>query len=438
MKQAHYTEARSTSKGIRLWLEGQKLVQAGFLTAAQYRIEYLQDKQVILITLDPEGSRAVTNTKRGGRSRPVIDLQNQQVSQMFKDGQRIKVTILQGQMIIERHHEDRAQLRREQQFMERVISGQLEEASMFTGGGVSTEAIHKALGSSGLDSRTSWVAEMEPKYIESAGQNCTAIDDDTVFLIGKVEEIERRFYTNVDILSFSMPCAGFSKAGKSKHKQSPIEHSGTVLFPVVAAIQESNPAVIISENVSEAQDSPMYSLLRAELIRLGYKIFEQVMDNTQTDAMENRKRYWLTAISDGLAPSKLELPKVAPSGKQLKDILQQVPESDWKAYAYLADKAKRDKAAGKGFARQLLDGSETKVGTIGRGYAKARSTEPFMTRTKDSKQRLLTPTEHAMVKCIPPYMVDGQSATTAHEILGQSVDYKQPFKLVKQIVAEVL
>ena len=438
MKQVHYTTAGTTTKGRRFFLEGQKIEQAGFTAGAQYSISYLQQRSTVMLQLDADGSRTVVNGKRGGTSRPVIDLQNATLTAMFAEEQRVQVVILDGQIILQPHHEDTAQQRRESQFMERVIDGNLQCASMFTGGGISTEAIHTALAQSGVSTRCAWVAEMEHKYIESAGQNCTAIDDDTVFLIGKVEEIERRYYTDVDLLSFSMPCAGFSKAGKSKHKQSPIEHSGTVLFPVVSAIQSSNPAVIISENVSEAQDSPMYSLLRAELVRLGYKIFEQVMDSTETDTMENRKRYWLTAISSGIAPESLQLPPVAPSGRQLADVLQQVPADRWKEYAYLAKKAASDKAAGKGFARQLLDGSETRVGTIGRGYYKARSTEPFLTRTSDNLQRLLTPEEHAAVKAAPAYLVAGQSATTAHEILGQSIDYKQAHKLTKKIIGEIL
>ena len=437
MRQAHYTAAASTSKGIRLWLEGQKLEQAGFNAGSQYSIQYLQPKKIIMIELDPEGARAVTNSKRGGKARPVIDLQNKQVAEMFNDGDRIKITITDGLLLIEPHHEDTSKARREAQFMERVIDGGLQAASMFTGGGVSTEAIHKAISSLGHTSRTAWVAELSQKYVESAGQNCSAIDDETVFLLGRAEEIERRYFTNVDLLSFSMPCAGFSKAGKSKHRQDPIEHSGTALFPVITAIQSANPAVIISENVTEAQDSPIYSLLRAELKRLGYKVFEQILDSTHTDSIENRRRYWLVAISDGIAPSELHLPKVAPSGRELANVLESVPEADWRTYSYLNAKAERDKAAGKGFKRQLLTGSETRVGTIGRFYAKCRSTEPFITRTKDSKQRLLTPTEHASVKCVPPYMVAGQCSTTAHEILGQSVDYRQPFKLTKAIFASM-
>ena len=94
----------------------------------------------------------------------------------------------------------------------------------------------------------------------------------------------------------------------------------------------------------------------------------------------------------------------------------------------------RDSQAGKGFAkRQLLTGDETKVGTIGRHYAKRRSTEPFIVRD-DGKERLLTPTEHARVKSIPERLIAGNGMTIAHQILGQSVDFLQPYNLTRALL----
>ena len=433
MRQVHYTKPSTHKKGNKIWLEGSKLEDAGFTASARYDAAYHMDRKVIHLFLDPAGKRSVTNSKRGGKDRPVIDLQNAKVTEMFAGVERIQVVIMECEIVIQPHHEDLKQDKREQQYSERMKSGGLVEASMFTGGGVSTEAIHQAISSTGRTSRTAWVAELEQKYIESAGSNCKAIDDDTVFLLGNVEEIEHRYYTNCDVLSFSMPCAGHSKAGKSKHKLSAIDHSGVTLFPVMAAIKAANPAVIVSENVTEAQDSPVYQLLKLELERMGYKVFEQILDCTHTDSVEQRRRYWLVAISAGLAPAALELAPVAQSGRQLAEILDEQPESEWRIQAGLAAKAIRDREAGKGFRRQLLTGIEKRVGTIGRYYHKRRSTEPFITRA-DGKERLLSPTEHARAKSAPAYLIAGLKTGCAHEILGQSVDYLQPYKLMQAIM----
>jgi DNA (cytosine-5)-methyltransferase 1 len=167
-------------------------------------------------------------------------------------------------------------------------------------------------------------------------------------------------------------------------------------------------------------------------------VYEQVLDSSYTDSLENRKRYWLVGISEGIAPESLALAPVQPSNRLLSSILHPVPEQEWKDHTYLKDKAISDAAAGKGFAkRQLLNGSETRIGTIGRFYAKRRSTEPFMTR-EDGKERLLTPLEHAAVKSVPAHLIAGNSATTAHEILGQSVDYLQPYKIMQLIYSSII
>lgn len=71
----------------------------------------------------------------------------------------------------------------------------------------------------------------------------------------------------------------------------------------------------------------------------------------------------------------------------------------------------------------MTENSES-CGTIGRFYAKCRSTEPFIVNKKDpGLSRILTPREHCRVKGIPQEVIEGLADTTAHEILGQSVIY---------------
>jgi len=428
--QTTYSAAKSTARGTRVWIEGQKLSLVGFTPDTLYSVLYDGIAKRISLHLDPtNGAKRVTKSTRNGKARPIIDLQSAMVTSVFEGGERLRVTFTDGLIIIEQHHEASSQEQREQRFTKRSQHGQILEASMFTGGGISTEAIAQAITEAGFNSRVSWCCEMEAKYIESAGENCLAIDDDTAFLIGMAEEIEPHLFTEVDVLSFSMPCAGFSKAGKSKHKQSSENHSGTALFGVINAIKAANPSVIISENVTEAFDSPIYQLLTSELRRTGYKVFEQVLNQSHTATIENRARYWMVAISDGIAPDSLELPEIVQDRPTIASILEANPIEQFAANEYLDLKAVRDLAAGKGFKRQLIDGTENRCGTIGRYYAKKRSTEPFVVNA-EGLERLFTPVEHARVKSIPEHLIaSGISKTIAHEILGQSVDYRQPLKL---------
>ena len=68
---------------------------------------------------------------------------------------------------------------------------------------------------------------------------------------------------------------------------------------------------------------------------------------------------------------------------------------------------------------------------IGRFYNKKRSSEPYVTR--GNLERLFTPAEHARVKSIPANLIAGLPKSVAHEILGQSVDYRQPLRIAELI-----
>ena len=340
-----------------------------------------------------------------------------------------------GLITITEHHESEAKRDREKSLIDALANKSITSGSLFTGGGVSTEAIHETIEAAGINSKLVYMAELESKYIEAAGENCRAVDQDTIWIEGAIEEHQAHVFPQVNILSASLPCAGFSTAGKSKHKQTSEAHSGSALFGTMNAIISSNPAVIIFENVTEAENSPIYQLIEGELNRRKYRTFSQVLDNSNTGTIEQRKRFWMIAISEGLAPESFEIPAGQVNTRTIASILEnQVDPELWAENDYLKEKAKRDAKAGKGFKRQLLNGSETECGTIGRFYNKKRSTEPFIVRA-DGMERLLTPIEHARVKSAPAHLIDNLPKTTAHEILGQSVDYLQPVKITEALLS---
>ncbi len=169
-------------------------------------------------------------------------------------------------------------------------------------------------------------------------------------------------------------------------------------------------------------------VVRSKLNSQGYVLKEAVLNGNDFGALERRSRLVVVAISKGL-PDVFdfgELCKLKEKEGSLNEVLEDVPHDSarFKSFDYLANKEVRDKADGKGFSRQLLSGAEDFCGTIGRGYAKCRSTEPFLVHpTNPQLSRLLTPVEHARVKGIPEVVIAGLPDTTAHEVLGQSVIY---------------
>jgi DNA (cytosine-5)-methyltransferase 1 len=439
ISQVSYQKIGVNRGNPRLWIEGVKLGAAGFARGARYSINF--EDGAMELKLDPDGHRIVSGKTRHGRDIPILDITLKELEQHFSPESRVRVVFTQGCIKVSLHHETAAQQDREARFRSGLKAKSLSEASMFSGGGVSTHAIHKAISDYGHKANLSWVVDAELRYLQSGFANNYAINDETVALIGRAEEIETAFFKPVDVLSFSMPCSGFSRAGKSKHGHDPEAHEGAAaLFGTMNAIRASNPAVLISENVVEAQSSPAYILLKTEIERLGYKVFERVMDASDTGSAENRRRYWFVALSNGIADGftfDMIHDACSTPRRAISELLEpDVPDSAWAENQYLKDKALRDAKDGKGFARQLLTGSETSCGTIGRHYMKRRSTEPFLVR-EDGKERLFTPVEHARMKSVPEELVDGVAATVAHEILGQSVDYRQAYIAMAQVMAHV-
>lgn len=424
--QVTYTAIASNKGKPRIWIEGAKLSNCGFTRGAQYSVCDLADS-VLRLELDPNGRRVVSGRTRNGKDTPIIDLNMPWLRDKFGDEAKLRVVFTQGAIEVTLHHEEAKQEAREERVINNIKANTLTSATLCSGAGVSTLALHDSAVEQGFTPSVKWVVDMELKYLQVASSNNYAITDDTAMIIGKIEEVEPQFYTPVDVLHVSLDCAGLSGAGRSKHKLDPTEHkSAPSLFGLVNAIKSANPAVVISENVTEAYNSPMYQLLTAELERTGYRVFHKTMTGEETPTFETRRRYWLVAISDGVADGFDWVDLLGTHAVRTFDSLKDdnVPGSMWCENTYLKEKAVTDAAAGKGFRRQLLTGNETQCGTIGKHYAKKRSTEPFVVR-EDGKERLFTKLEHCRVKEIPEVLVKDVLPTVAHQILGQSVDFLQ-------------
>ncbi len=414
----------------RIWLEGKRLGDIGFLRYATYDTIINKKEKKIVLTLSPQGGKKVSGRNRNGKEIPILDIGNIEITGMLSNVEKITAKFYtSGMIVIEPHHEDKNKGDREIRLKNNLAKGSVKEGSACSGAGVFTAAINEAFSESNIHSKVEWIIDRENAYLQVALNNNECITDDTTIFEASLEELEADLLSPVDILQVSLPCTGHSNAGKVKNKIGKAEEhptDATALFGLINIIKKANPAIISSENVTEAQSSASYGLLKAELQRIGYVVYETTLDHTQAGTLERRKRYWFMAISKGIdtiVNKGLEnITQYAKQFKTLGDILEPIPANhkSWADNQYLKDKAIKDKAAGKRFAnRQLLTEDADGCGTIGRHYNKRRSTEPFMVNA-EGKERLLTPIEHARVKGIPEVFVRDVSATTAHQILGQS------------------
>ena len=422
----------------RLWMEGKRMAFSGFEKGKQYKTLLNVQSRSIDLVLDDKGDKKVSGRQRYGKVNPIIDLCSSSIThyvdEVLGGVDRVRVVFMRHRIRISVHHQDQLRLDREAQTRTNLVQGILSEATLCVGGGISSWALHQGFEDVGLHAISEFVVDMEGKYLQNAMDNNPYITDDTVIYEASLEEMEPQLVkesmrqNSLDVLNVSLPCTGHSKAGKSKNKITHAEeHSsaGTSIVGLLNIIQASNPTCVISENVPEFKNSATKALLEGFLSKCGYVVCEGILGR-ELGAFEDRDRHFMVAISKGLAKG-FDLKEIEPSAlppATLAEILEDIPEDSpmWKSYDYLAAKEVRDIAAGKSYRRQLVRPDTAKIGSIGKGYNRGRSTEPFLIHPTDpDKSRLLTVGEHASAKGIPQDAVAGRSVTQAHEILGQSV-----------------
>lgn len=448
-KQISYTRLATNRGKPRLWLESLRLAACGFEPGVRYNLIFDLDARRVILRIDADGDRLVSSRSRtlsngDKRQVPIIDIASASLRDTFEEGQKLRAVLATGEIVFDLHPMEVAREEREARTERNVQDGCVREATLCTGGGVSTWAMQEGLEAAGLRTQVDWVVDREGRYLEVACQNNPAITDATRLYEATLEEVDLCALTPVDVLQVSLPCTGHSLSGKAKRNLKCAEDHPTdalAVYGLLRILEAVNPSVVVSENVKQAANSASYAIVRAYLLAQGYNITEAVIDGEDAGTIENRERWWLVATSAGLDAGTLDLadlPRQPRRYATLGEVMEPLASEDpaWKDYAYLDAKAARDKADGKGFARQFVDAASTTLGTIGKGYQKARSTEPFI-KGADGKQRLLTPVEHARVKGIPESLVDGTPATLAHEILGQSILFPHA-KAIAQLVGRHL
>lgn len=431
-----YTRLSTHKEKPRIWLEGGKLKREGVESGTTLYVRFDKSGKRIVMSRDSKGYDRIANVSfrsRNGQTLPVIDLRDDTLAEVFANDEDLKVSLHQGRILIVRHIRHEKIEERETRLKETLAKGEpLKVASLFHGGGVLDLSVHKGLARAGVNSYVKVVSERESDYLESSLKNNGCLwRDDSLVLEGPVQmmNFDTRSAPQVDLLLAGIPCTGASVAGRAKNKLKCAEEhddAGALFYYFLRAVEAMNPSVVVIENVPTYQNSASMYVIRSVLQQCGYTLTERVMSGNQFGTLEDRQRLCVVATSVGLE-TDFSLDNVLPLYKKeesLAEILEDVPADSprWKSFSYLADKEARDIAAGKGFKRQLLTPEADKCGTIGRSYAKCRSTEPFVVADHDSSlSRLFTPVEHARVKKIPESVIADLPETTAHEILGQSV-----------------
>ena len=429
----------------RIYLDGEYLLLAGFTPGAPYTVETKGARITLVLN---KGLYRVCKKVKRGKEVSVIDLNSRRILGCLDGLESVRIVIAQGVIhilplsVVIRHQERMGRL------AENLAKGVISTASVAAGAVVMGLAIHEGLVKEGFTPSMVYCCEARPDVWALARNNNPVVLPGTIGIVAPMQEaINDEWFAGkiprTDVLEFSIPCSGASRAGRSKLKTSCAEEHPDVGHLVHAALQyvtRSNPAVVIWENVPEYAETASGYILRYQLRDMGYKTHETVLVGSDYNCLENRRRWCLVATSPGIEFDFALLEKPLGAVRNLSEILDEIPDDDprWSKMQGLKDKEVRDKTAGKGFAMQIFDPTSTRISTITKGYAKVRSPDPKIAHpTNPDMLRQLTPSEHARIKGIPEGLIAGASSTLAHEVLGQSVLFA-PFVSVGNLVAKSL
>ena len=417
----------------RLWLEGSRLEAAGFSPACRYSVQIDAEACRLTLQVAEQGERIVSRKERAGKILPIIDICNGGLLRMFAGMDKLRVVFMAGQLHILPLASEARRQERINRLQTKLATGEaLAVGSVSTGVGVLSLAVHEGLQEAGLTSRLAMACDIDPEYLLQASEHNPAWCADTVMIAAPMQEIAfdpwaARRLPALDILEAGIPCTAHSNAGRAKKGLAIPEDDknvGHLVAAFLAIVAATNPAAVLVENVPAYMSSASFAILRNQLEEWGYRVQAEVLTGKEFNVIENRERMALVAVTEGIEFDFAAVERPTPASLRLGDYLDDVSADSplWSEMSYLKEKEARDKAAGKGFAMQLFNEESTRISTIGRGYAKVRSTEPKLQHpTNPALLHQLTPAEHARVKGNLPILIEGMAATRAHEVLGQSV-----------------
>jgi DNA (cytosine-5)-methyltransferase 1 len=447
--EGYYIKKIGSNKGApRIWLEGTQTKRAGFSPGQRYDVEV--QGQMVVLQANPDGSRVVSGKKAGETNNPVIDINSKELLAIFDGMAALRVVVKKDQIYLLPLASELKKRERFQRLREKLEKGEeLNMGSLSHGGGILSHAIHEGLREAGVNTRLAFANDIRDELLEHASVHNDAWNENTQILAAPMQEFafDDRGVASIpklEVLEMGLPCDGASRAGRSKRGlKHPEAHPevGHLVVPALVIAIKSNAAVIVAENVPEYAYSASADILRNQLRDMGYITHERILNGKEWGTLENRNRWCMVAVTEGIRFDFEQLRPPGRGGKTVDDVLDQSigPDDErWRSFSYLKNKQVRDAEKGNGFSMQIVTSEDDTVPTMRKGYHKGGSTDPLIQHPDNPELlRQFTAPEHARIKEVPPHLVEGLSNTMAHEVLGQGIVYS-PFRDVGKHVGQAL
>lgn len=433
----------------RLWIEGTTAERAGFEPGQAFNVAIDVERNMLTLTCDAHGVRVVSSRSRRGRTLPIIDINSAKVLALFQGMDAVRVFFLDGEIRVMPLATELRRIERLERLATRLENSEpLAIGSVSHGGGVLSHALHTGLRNAGIPVRLAFANDIRDDLLEHARDVNDAWDKQTVSIAAPLQELafdDEALCSlgQIDIAELGLPCSAASAAGRARRGlkiAEDHEHVGHLVAGALALIGKTNPSIILIENVTRYANIASASILRGQLRDMGYDVHEATIDSADWNALEHRERWALVAVTRGITFDFNQLARPHRITTQLSHVLEDIALDDprWSAMDGLKQKMVRDREKGNNFKMQIFNGESPMIGTLTRGIAKNRSTDPKIQSPFDPDLlRIPTPIEHARCKQIPAKLIAGLSATTAHELLGQSIVW-QPFRAIGELIGATL
>lgn len=433
----------------RLWLEGAQPERAGFIPGKRFMVTIDSEKKHLTLSLADTGYRIVSGKEKGGKRIPVIDINSHELLSLFDGMDSVRVIMTENKIHIlptvseMRRRERLATLQSKLDANEPIAVGSLSH-----GGGILSHALHKGMAEGGLASTLAFANDIREDLLDHASAVNDAWDANTVMLAAPMQELALDQWSlkqlpSLELFEAGIPCSGASVAGRAKLGTAMAEAHpdvGHLIVPFLQILAAVNPAVVVLENVKPYASTASMWILRHSLRDMGYDVHETVLDAAEFNEIEHRERMCMVAVTRGMHFSFDDIERPEHRARTLGEVLDPIADDDprWSRFDYLRKHQEKHAAKGNGFAMQVFTADSDHIGTLTKGYAKIRSTDPKIAHPRAPELlRQVTAAEHARCKGIPDRLAEGLCSTTAHEMLGQSICYA-PFLALGRALAKVM
>ena len=162
------------------------------------------------------------------------------------------------------------------------------------------------------------------------------------------------------------------------------------------------------------------AFLSAVLSDFGYEIHETLVDGEELNGITKRRRYCMVAtVADHFSFNFETL-----ETQTVESILEgNTEDHQWHAFEGYKARERKNLAEGRNFTMNVVNYSDSIVGTIGAGYSKARVSEPILRHPDPDIElyRRFTKREIARLHAIEESFILPSAETTACHILGNGV-----------------